>query len=375
MFEHTDHLSTLNSSSSLKEKLTCVHGVIQGQMSFVARIAVAIYDPKTGDLKTFLHSSGDENPLPHYQAKLDDAPSLKDILEQGNPRVVNNMLTFENGEHEHTQRIGRSGYAASYTMPMFYNGVFFGFLFFNSKEAEVFVEDILRNLDTFGHMISLMVINELSSIRTLAAAVKTTQQLTHLRDPETGSHLDRMSRYARVIASALAEKHKLDDNYIEHVFLYSPLHDIGKVGIPDDILLKKGPLTQEEKVIMKTHPNKGREMIDSLIKNFGLDGFGDIDILRNIAESHHEAIDGSGYPYGKRGKEIPLEARIVAVADVFDALTSRRPYKDAWTNNEAFALLRKLAGQTLDSECVDALMWNVDKLETIQAEFLEDYFG
>ncbi|MDH5219210.1 MAG: HD domain-containing protein, partial [Gammaproteobacteria bacterium] len=263
----------------------------------------------------------------------------------------------------------------SYTMPMFYNGIFFGFLFFNSKETDVFGEDNLHNLDTFGHMISLMVINELSAIRTLAAAVKTTQQLTHLRDPETGSHLDRMSRYARIIASALAEKHKLDDSYIEHVFLYSPLHDIGKVGIPDNILLKKGPLTQDEKIIMKTHPNKGREMIDSLIKNFGLDGFGEVDILRNIAESHHEAIDGSGYPYGKRGKEIPLEARIVAVADVFDALTSRRPYKDAWTNDEAFSLLRKLAGQTLDSECVDALMWNVDKLEIIQAEFLEDYFG
>lgn len=375
MFDHTDSLATLNSDGPLQEKLKCIHEAVQTQMPYIARIAIAVYDPKTGVLKTYLHSSGDDNPLPNYEALLDNAPSLKEILNKNKPRVVNNMVTFEKGEHEHTQRIGRSGYAASYTMPMFYNGVFFGFLFFNSNKTDVFSEESLGVLDTYGHMISLMVINELSAIRTLAAAVKTTQQFGHVRDPETGSHLDRMSRYARIIASELAEKYQLDDIYIEHVFLYSPLHDIGKVGIPDSILLKEGPLNEEERAVMRTHATKGREMIDELIKNFGLDGFGDVDILRNIAESHHEAMDGSGYPNGKRGKEIPLEARIVAVADVFDALTSRRPYKDAWTNAEAFSLLRKLAGKTLDRECVEALMWNVDKLEKIQEEFQEDYFG
>lgn len=375
MFDHTDDLAALNTSSSLQEKLLCVHQTVQKQLPFVARIAIAVYDPKSGVLKTFLHSSGDENPLPNYQTQLDSAPSLKEILRHDKPRVVNNMVTFEKGESEHTRRIGRSGYAASYTMPMFYNGVFFGFLFFNSFETDVFHEENLRQLDIYGHMLSLMVINELGAIRTLAAAVKTTQKIGHARDPETGSHLDRMSRYARIIASTLSEKYQLDDSYIEHVFLYSPLHDIGKVGIPDKILLKAGPLTDEEREIMKTHSQKGVEMIDELIKNFGLEGFGEIDILRNIAESHHESMDGSGYPNGKRGKEIPLEARIVAVADVFDALTSRRPYKDAWTNAEAFALLLKLAGKTLDRECVDALMWNVDKLEQIQNEFREDFFG
>ena len=174
MSAYHDTLESLNSNLPLHEKLVKTHQVVQQQMPFVARIAIALYDPKTSVLKTYLHSSGDHNPLPHYDARLSDAPSLQRILQEGHPRVVNNMLTFGEGEHEHTRRIGREGYAASYTMPIFQNGVFLGFLFFNSFETEVFNETVLNQLDVFGHLISLMVVNELTSIRTLVAAVATT---------------------------------------------------------------------------------------------------------------------------------------------------------------------------------------------------------
>jgi HD-GYP domain-containing protein (c-di-GMP phosphodiesterase class II) len=100
-----------------------------------------------------------------------------------------------------------------------------------------------------------------------------------------------------------------------------------------------------------------------------------VNILRNIAEHHHETMNGKGYPAGLKGSDIPLEARIVAVADVFDALTSRRPYKDAWTNDEAFAMLRRLAGESLDAECVEALVEGREEVERIQKEFAEDRVG
>jgi len=366
-----DTLESLNHNLPLREKLLKTHHAMQVHMPFIQRIAVAVYDPKTSLLKTYLHSSGDDNPLPNYQAQLSDAPSLQAILEQGRPRVINNMLTFEQGAHEHTRRIGRQGYAASYTMPMFSNGVFFGFIFFNSSEADVFSDFVLGQLDVFGHLISLMVVNEIVSMRTLVAAVATTSHLTDPRDPETGSHLDRMSRYARLIAKALAPRHQLDDEYIERIFMFSPLHDIGKIGIPDYVLLKPGSLDADETEVMHGHAAKGREIIDDLLKNFGLDAIQHVDILRNIAEYHHEQIDGGGYPAGLQGDAIPLEARIVAVADVFDDLTSRRPYKDAWTNDEAFAMLERLAGAKLDAECVRAMIAQRAQVEEIQAQFKE----
>jgi HD-GYP domain-containing protein (c-di-GMP phosphodiesterase class II) len=263
MYEHKDILETLNENIPLKEKLARAHEVINHYFPFIARIAICLYDPETTMLKTYLHSSGDDTPLSHYQALLDEAPSLKELLDKGRPRVINDLVTIENGKHEHTRRIARQGYAASYTLPMFNNGVFFGFLFFNSYEKDVFKQEALAQLDIFGHMLTLMVINELSSLRTLTAAVKTTNQITRYRDPETGSHINRMSRFARLIATSLADQYGLDDDYIEHVFMFSPLHDIGKIAIPDNILLKNGLLTEQEREVMHTHAKKGRQIINN----------------------------------------------------------------------------------------------------------------
>jgi HD-GYP domain-containing protein (c-di-GMP phosphodiesterase class II) len=373
--DHRDALDSLNLNVSLREKLASTHRAVQAHLPFVARIAVALYDPKTALLKSYLHSSGDGDPLPHYEAQLGDAPSLGRILEEKRPRVINHLLTFERPPHEHTERLGRHGYAASYTLPMYYNGVFFGFVFFNSHEADVFGENVLQQLDVFGHMISLLVINEIASMHTLLAAVTTAAHMTHSRDPETGSHLDRMSRYARLIARHLATRHNLDDEYIEHVFMFAPLHDIGKIGIPDSVLLKQGRLSSDEIEVMKSHARKGREIIDDLLANFGLESVEHVDILRNIAEYHHECVNGRGYPSGLAGKQIPLEARIVAVADVFDALTSRRPYKEAWSNDQAFAMLETMAGESLDPECVRALFDCRRDVEHIQAQFAENPLG
>lgn len=375
LYPHQDLLAALNRNIPLEEKLICCHEAVKRHFPFVARIAVALYDPKSSVLKTYLHSSGDDAPLDHYQALLDDAPSLQELLGQEQPRVVNHMVTFEKGEHEHTRRIGRAGYAASYTMPMFNNGTFFGFIFFNSVEQDCFKPDVLSELDIIGHMISLLIINELVSIQTLNAAVRTTGHITHVRDPETGSHLDRMSRYSRLIALRLADTYDLNDQYIEQIFMYSPLHDVGKIGIPDQILLKEGSLTDQEMHEMKSHAVKGREIIDDFLKNFGLESISQVAILRNIATFHHESINGSGYPDRIEGEAIPLEARIVAVADVFDALTSQRPYKEAWSNDTAFEMLLKLAGEKLDRDCVAALINSRDEVEEIQTLFQENPYG
>ena len=375
MFDHQDTLQQLDKNIPLGEKLASIHKATNRQFDFVDRVAIAIYDEKTDLLKTYIHSSGGEAPLNHYQSKLADSGSLQEIIKQHRPRVVNDLGIFSDGTQKHTQAIKQQGYASSYTLPMYLNDTFFGFVFFNSNQKGAFADDVLHYFDVIGHLISLLIINEQSSVRTLLATVKTAHDMTHHRDRETGSHIDRMSRYSRLIALHIADEHDLNDQYIENIFLFSPLHDIGKIAIADDILQKPGKLTEEEKDIMQTHAHKGSEMIDSMLQSHGLDSFENINILRNIAEYHHEAVNGTGYPHGLKGSEIPLEARIVAVADVFDALTSRRPYKEAWSNEEAFATLQTLSGEQLDKDCVDALLNNRERVEHIQKQFHEDTIG
>lgn len=369
-----DKLSDLNQDIPMRDKLASTHRVLQVHLPFIARIAITIYDPKTALLKSYMHSGGSIDPYEIHQQKMCEMPSLQAILEKKYPRVIVDTLTFEDGKHENL-RLGRSGYAASYTMPMFHNGMFFGFIFFNSNQTTVFKPSILDELDIFGHLISLMVISDLSIIHTLMAAVGTAKHFSHKRDPETGSHLDRMSRYAWLIAKMIAPRHQLSDEYIEHVFMFAPLHDIGKFSIPDHILLKPGKLTTEETKIMQAHARMGREIIDEMLNNFGFDKIEYGNILRNIAEYHHEHVDGSGYPLGLNGDVIPLEARIVAVADTFDALTSRRSYKHAWSNDEAFEMLRQLAGIKLDVECVEIMIENRKDVEHIQSQFAENELG
>jgi HD-GYP domain-containing protein (c-di-GMP phosphodiesterase class II) len=374
-FGHVDNFRELDDKVPLSDKLCLLHQALRQNHPFIDRVSIAIYDAKLDMLKTLAWSSDGPSPLTHYQYRLSEASSLMEILEKGRPRVVNDMDIFSSGSRTHTRALANSGFGASYTLPMYRDGNFMGFIFFNSFEKGVFSEAVLNELDMVGHMLSLMVSCEKQVLDTLQAAVRSAMSFTHHRDPETAEHIDRMSRYSRLIARELAPQYGFDDQFVEHVFLFSPLHDLGKIAIPDRILLKPGRLTDEEFELMKTHADKGRDMIDALLANFGLDAIGYVDMLRNIACHHHEAYNGSGYPQGLKAENIPIEARIVAVADVFDALTSERPYKKAWDNERAFRALRDMAGVTLDRRCVEVLIDRREEVEQIQQRFRENRFG
>lgn len=368
---HADALEALNGSLVLEDRLAAIHEALYAQLDFVDRISVAAYDAKADLLKTFLASSPGKNDLVRYEARLADSPSLGEILAARRPRVVQDLALFRTGRHLHTRIISQGGFRSSYTVPMFLDGAFWGFVFFNSRAAGRFDEPALRTLDVYAHLISAMVTAEMLAVRVLAAAVKTAHDMVHFRDPETGAHMDRMARYSRLIAQHLAGAGvaDLDDAVIEQIFEFAPLHDLGKLAVPDRILLKDGRLTESERAEMKLHTTRGREMVDAIAHNFGLERLDGLDLLRHIAESHHETLDGKGYPRGLKEGDIPLEARIVAVADVFDALTSARPYKPSWSNEEALAWLRKLARSKFDADCVEAVAMNLAKVREIQAQF------
>ncbi len=180
------------------------------------------------------------------------------------------------------------------------------------------------------------------------------------KDNETGMHVKRMSHYSKLLARAVG----LDEAYCDLILKASPMHDIGKIGIPDNILLKPGKLDKGEWEVMRTHPEIGAQIIGEHTNPL-------LRLAREIALTHHEKWDGSGYPRGLKSDEIPLPARIVAVADVFDALTTERPYKKAWTVDAALELLDKESGKHFDPIMVNAFTGILEEVLRIKSQYAE----
>ncbi|WP_374490598.1 HD domain-containing phosphohydrolase [Zoogloea sp.] len=181
------------------------------------------------------------------------------------------------------------------------------------------------------------------------------------RDPETGAHILRVSHYSRLIAEALG----MDQAFCDRLLTAAPMHDVGKVGTPDHILLKPGRLTPEEMDIVRRHAQIGHDILAGSSSPM-------IQMAAEIALNHHEKFDGSGYPKGTRGQEIPLVGRIVAVADVFDALTSARPYKEAWDLDRAVALLHEGRGTHFDPDCLDAFFSRWEDVLLIRERYRDE---
>ena len=193
-----------------------------------------------------------------------------------------------------------------------------------------------------------------SQIATIYALVK----LAESRDDDTGTHIERTSMLCKLMAqylSLLPEcKEIINDKYIDNIYKASPLHDIGKVGIPDSILLKPGKLTKEEFDIMKSHTTIGYKTLSEVQRKYKNNGF--IKMGMEIAKYHHEKWDGTGYPIGLSGNEIPVSARIMAIVDVYDALRSKRVYKEAFSHEKACEIINEGRGKHFDPVLVDVFL-------------------
>ena len=196
--------------------------------------------------------------------------------------------------------------------------------------------------------------------------------LAETRDNETGNHIRRTQHYVRLLAERLREhprfKEVLDSATIELLFKSAPLHDMGKVGIPDNILLKPDKLSNEEFVIMKTHTTLGRDAISMAESSLGV-GSTFLRYIRDIAYSHHEKWDGSGYPEGLQGEEIPLSGRLMAIADVYDALISKRVYKPAFPHEKAVAIIGDGKGSHFDPDMVDVFLEIAGSFQEVARKF------
>lgn len=220
-------------------------------------------------------------------------------------------------------------------------------LYNQQRELEILVKQRTKELDE----------TRLEVIQRLGVAAE-------YKDNETGLHVIRMSWYSRF----LAEQINANEDWVELLYNAAPMHDIGKIAIPDRVLLKPGKLDKEEWQIMQTHVECGVEILGEHDSEL-------MDMAREIALGHHEKYDGSGYPNGIAGEDIPLSARIVAIADVFDALTSVRPYKDAWPLEKVIALLEEEAGRHFDPVLVPAFLECMPKVLEIKEKYMDKFEG
>jgi len=198
--------------------------------------------------------------------------------------------------------------------------------------------------------------------------------LAETRDYETGNHIRRTQHYIQLLAELLREHKRfhnfLDEETIKLLFKSAPLHDIGKIGIPDRILLKPGRLTLEEFEIMKTHTSLGRDAIQHSEDRFGID-VNFLQLAKEIAYCHHEKWDGSGYPQGLAADDIPISARLMALADVYDALISRRVYKPGISHVQAVEIIREGCGSHFDPDICDAFLVNAELFREIAWRFAD----
>jgi HD-GYP domain-containing protein (c-di-GMP phosphodiesterase class II) len=354
---------------SIGRRIVILHNDLMGMWPDLTRMAIAIYNPDSDELNTFVYSDHSDLKLKTYCAKLSEVPSLKSLADNHQQRVVDDLGEFADSDSVHSQWLIEAGFKSSFTTPLYGRDHLLGFLFFDSFKEQYFVGQRLKSFKVYSELLEAILLNELSSIYTLRGAINTTQFLTNQRHSETAGHIMRMAHYAHLIAKCLSMTLGLKDDYIEFILQYAPLHDVGKIGIMDDLLLKPGKLNQQEFEDIKCHVTNGIKIINTIVREFDLGHFAHLDILYNIIGAHHEKMDGSGYPKGLKGDEIPLEGRIIAVADVLDALSNPRVYKNAWGFEESIRYLKKHSGTHFDPLCVNAVIENVGEFEKIFQKF------
>ncbi|THF66558.1 HD-GYP domain-containing protein [Pseudothauera nasutitermitis] len=346
-------------AGTLPPQLKALQARIRALVPDVKRVGAFLTDTTQTTLSHWADSEGQTLPCPQSLAALADNPLLSRCADTGEARAafvqVDPALEWAAD--------GRT--CPLIALPLGPGNARQGFLVVETAPGVLLPAQQIHQLLAWTPLAVDLLVQGIDTVRALVGTTRFALDFTLMRDRDTGEHQLRLRDYVQLLSRELARVHGLDDSFVAELALFGPLHDIGKVGIPDAILLKPGQFEPREWETMKEHVVLGRGMIERMIDDFQLHDTPGMHTLQAVVAHHHECLDGSGYPEGLQGDEIPLAARIVSTADIFDALTCPRPYKRSWSIDEAFEQLRTLAGHKLDRECVSALQAARPQIEEV----------
>ncbi|MGL4830768.1 MAG: HD-GYP domain-containing protein [Vibrio sp.] len=338
----------------------------------IQRVSFALYDEENDSIKTCADSSPASHEFVHYELRLAELPSLQQIKESGSIRIINDMSNQLKSHTRHNLWLLEQQYCSSLVKPVFDQQHFIGFLFFNSSVNHYFSSRVIEQLQPYFTLIQQSICGEYVLIHHLIDHVHHIESQSPEHWLHIKQHKERISRYARIIATEIADLYALDDELIENISQFATCHDIGKLALPATLLQKNSTLISNERQQLHQHIELGIELLNDLIEKLGTPHHPCLAVLREIVAYHHEFLDGSGYPFGLMNDQIPISARIIAVANIFDALTTHRPYKQAQSIPHALLELEKMVYEgKLDRYCVNALRENQEELKIIIERFPE----
>lgn len=366
---------TINASTSFNDTLEKIFNTFSKYVPYT-HIGIALFKEDQSNLLTASYGVSERvheglgAALAGHTTDIRQSSLLK-IMEDGQPRVINDYDDYFKTRpiRAYSQIILDYGIKSSITLPLMANDKQIGFIFFSSGDKGVYNSTHVQFLKTVSSAIAISMEKNVMVDELLYSSILALAKLAEARDEDTGDHLHRMKSNVILLTQLLSEnspyKSQMTPQLINDLEKFSPMHDIGKVGIPDGILLKPGKLSPDEFEIMKTHAAYGADVLKIAEANIVKRGRSMFSEGIAIAIGHHEKWDGSGYPNGTSGEAIPLSARIVTLADVLDALMSKRPYKEPFTFEKSVEIIMNGRGTHFDPVLVDIFAANLDKFRII----------
>lgn len=351
---------------SVSDTIQSVHREIIDQTPDIVRVAVALYDADSKTLKTFADSTVQGQSLTHYSAPFSPQSSLGHYAQRQKARVIQDIGSSYQTLAPHQLWLKQQGYASSLTYPIINQGQLEGMLFIDANSKQFFDQLSIDELQHSTKTITQIVVRERDYIKSMTELGNSVRQTALSQQNDTTTHAQRVGLYSGLIAEKVADLYQLSDEAIDHITHFATLHDIGKFSTLSSHQNSIWQQDWDNQTLVLARAQQGLNLVNQLAQQLDNQRYACHDMLRSIIQCHHEYLNGSGLPNQLRHEQIPIAARIVTVANIFDALTSNRDYCQSWSLIHALLELEKMATQgQIDGNCVHALRCQQSRIKPI----------